>query len=90
MGQCTKCKQYLPPDFLDEVKDPTNPNLPGQKVCHFCLRESEVVFGANDIVFKKDEVIHDYAIFIKRLSENKELRRKMSDKIVENAVSKMH
>lgn len=90
MGQCTKCRQYLPPDFLDEVKDPTNPNIPGQKTCHFCIKETGILFGVGNMVYKKEEVIYDYALFIKKLSDNKDLRKTMSDKIVENAVAKMH
>lgn len=89
MPLCEECKNYLPPDFIDEIKDPASPNMPGKKVCHFCKNKTLVLFGSDNTVYKKEDVIYDYAILIKRLSESKELRKKMSDNMVANAVSKM-
>lgn len=89
MPLCDECKSYLPPDFVDEIKDPTSPNAPGKKQCHFCKNKTDVLIGTNNTVYKKAEVIYDYAVLIKRLAESKELRKKMSQHIVDNAVSKM-
>jgi len=87
MPKCEQCNMFLPPDFVDEVKQPENPNMAGKKICHFCQKGTDVLVGTNNTVYRKDEVVYDYSVLIKRLADSKELRKKISQAAVDKAVS---
>jgi len=66
MGQCAKCKEFFPPDFMGD-------GLPGDKLCLFCKRDTKKITGKGKTVTKK-EIVKDYKIFTKKLQETRNVK----------------
>lgn len=78
MGKCIKCSEWFPPDyvFLIETKEESES---GEDIfkCVFCERDIEEVTIVEDATgkeekYKKEDVIKDYKIFLKKLKEDYE------------------
>lgn len=66
---CEKCRKFFPPGYVfnynPKTKEPVNGNL-----CVFChLRVDEIIEGTEKV--KKSDVVKEYDVFLKKLSENK-------------------
>jgi len=66
MAICEKCKEFYPPDFMED-------GLPGDKICIFCKRDVTEITGRGKTITKK-EVVKDYKIFIKKLKETRNVK----------------
>lgn len=63
MGQCVKCREFLPPQLLTDVSS-------NEKLCLFCeVDKKEIVYGPERKVAKKEEIIKEYDIFLKIVKE---------------------
>ena len=80
MGQCMKCKEFLPPDFLDRIQPGNTP------ICHFCQKGSGLVFGEGSIMYNKNEVVTDYKRFMAELKDSQNITQKITNLTVESAV----
>jgi len=63
MGQCVKCKEFIPPDFMME-----------DKKCAFCTREQNVLFGPNGEAYAKHDVILDYKQLLGELKDAESIK----------------
>ena len=57
MGFCSKCRDFFPPDFMDN------------NLCHFCKKESNTIMTEDGILYNKGDVVKDYKIFLNKLKE---------------------
>lgn len=62
MGQCVKCKCFLPPQLMTDVDD-------GKKLCLFCeVDKNEITYGQGKVAVK-EQIIKDYDMFLKIVKE---------------------
>jgi hypothetical protein len=66
---CEKCRKFFPPGYVMNVNPKTQEPLNGN-LCIFCiLNVKEIIEGTEKV--KKTDVVKEYDIFLKKLSENK-------------------
>jgi len=67
MGQCAKCREFLPPQLLTDVSE-------SEKLCLFCeVDKKEIVYGTDRKVAKKEQVVKDYDVFLKIVKEKNQI-----------------
>jgi len=57
MGLCSKCRDFYPPDFIDN------------HMCHFCKKETNVIMSENGEMFNRQDVIRDYKELLNMIKE---------------------
>ena len=86
MPRCNTCNRVYPPDFVDI----DNEELKTYK-CNFCRDNKEYIVigeGANEVVYRKEEVIFDYEKFLERLKSNENLRKAHQEKMINDMIAK--
>lgn len=82
MGICLVCNMPMPPDFCEDV-------FPVGKKCLFCARDTNVLLGDNNTVYVKQEVSDDYAKLLRRIADSDNVKDKMKELVVNQAVKDM-
>lgn len=62
MGLCSKCRDFFPPDFINDG------------ICDFCKEGSNTIMNKEGILYTKREVMEDYRIFLGKLKDSKDIQ----------------
>ena len=62
MAKCVKCREFLPPGFVENNR------------CIFCIRESDsIIYEDGNKRVKKSEIVAEYKIFLSTVRDRNEI-----------------
>lgn len=82
MPKCDKCKCIVPPDMINDEDENK------QRLCFFCEGNTTIIFDRKGQRFGKDEVVADYRDYITNLANNENIKKTLTEQIVQTAVNK--
>ena len=71
MGLCRTCREFLPPDFMNENKE-----------CEFCKQGTNIIITPSNEMFRKEDVVLDYKILLGNLKEAQNVKSLFVNSVV--------
>ena len=71
---------FYPSDMISEPIE--HGDNKGKRMCHFCAHKSDIIVDANEMVFKREDVLNDYHEFCNKIYHNPDFFVKANKKLI--------